>query len=384
MPANRYYIILILLLLVCKACIEPFDPVINETQEVMVIDGVITDQAGMHKVSVSISSPYGEPEFRPVAGCVVSVRDDLGNIEFYSESWETEGVYEAWLDEPFLGVGKSYSVQVTAPSNNVYISDYDTLLSCPPVDSVYFSEEVSGGEDPDDVWQGLQFYNDVRGFEGGTRNYRWKAVATWEYHSPFTAQYVRYQGRNIPYIEDTVSACWLTETIETVYAASTQLLSENNIYQNRLHYVSDQTPRLAARYSLLVEQYSLTDQAYTYWEKLAAQSANSASLYETQPSSSQGNIYNANGSAEKVLGCFYASQIQEKRIFVELEELSFPVGAYTCRLDTFQNNSTFMYDKYYYLISLEPLGPGPAWLGGVQNCFDCTERGGDNEIPDFW
>jgi hypothetical protein len=384
MPANRYFIILILLLLVCKACIEPYDPVINETQEVMVIDGMISDEPGIHQVRVSLSTPYGDPSFRPVRGCVVSVQDDLGNIAFYAENWETEGLYEAWLDEPFLGVGKSYSLQVVAPSNNIYVSDYDTLLSCPPVDSVYYFEQVSGGTDPDDVWQGLQFYNDVRGFDGGTRNYRWKAIATWEYHAPFTAQYVRYKGMNIPNIEDTVSACWQTETIQTVYAASTQLLSENNIYQNKLHYVSDQTPRLADRYSLLVEQYSLTDQAYTYWEKLAAQSANSASLYETQPSSSQGNIYNANGSAEKVLGCFYATQIQEKRIFVEWDELSFLAGAYTCRLDTLFDNSAFIFDKYYYLLSLQPLGPGPLWLGGARNCFDCTERGGDNEIPDFW
>jgi len=384
MPANRYFIILILLVLVCKACIEPFDPVINETQEVMVIDGMISNEPGIHQVRVSLSTPYGDPSFRPVRGCVVSVQDDLGNIAFYAENWETEGLYEAWLDEPFLGVGKSYSLQVVAPSNNVYVSDYDTLLSCPPVDSVYYFEQLSDGTDPDDVWQGLQFYNDVRGFDGGARNYRWKAIATWEYHSPFTAQYVRYKGMNIPYIEDTVSACWQTETIETVYAASTQLLSENNIYQNQLHYVSDQTPRLADRYSLLVEQYSLTDQAYTYWEKLAAQSANSASLYETQPSSSQGNIYNANGSAEKVLGCFYATQIQEKRIFVEWEDLSFSAGAYTCRLDTLFDNSTFVFDKYYYLLSLQPLGPGPAWLGGLTKCFDCTERGGENEIPDFW
>ena len=258
--------------------------------------------------------------------------------------------------------------------------------SCPapPVDAVYYEHEISGGTDPDDIWQGLQFYNDVRGFEDGTRNYRWKAIATWEYQSPHTPQYVRYQTRNIPYIVDSVSTCWLTETIETVYAASTQLLSENNIYKNKLHYVSDQTPRLAKRYSLLVEQHSLTDQAYSYWEKLAAQSANSASLYETQPSSSQGNIYSANWPGEKVLGCFYASEIQEKRIFVEWDELEFPAPAYTCRLDTLLDNSTFLYDRYYYLISLAPIGAGPPWLGGPDNCFNCTERGGNNERPDFW
>lgn len=379
----KFYI-LILLLLVFKACVDPYEPVINETQEVMVIDGMITDRPGLHQVRVSISTPYSDPEFKPVDGCVVSVTDDQGNIEFYDDSWEESGVYEAWLDEPFLGIGKAYSLQVVTPSNRIYVSDYDTLLTCPPVDSVYYIHEVSGGENPDDVWQGLQFYNDVRGFEDGTRNYRWKATATWEYRSPFGINYVRYQGLNYPYLVDSVGTCWMTENIETIYAASTQLLSENNIYKNSLHYVSDQTPRLSRRYSLLVEQYSLTDQAYTYWEKLAAQSASSASLYETQPSSSQGNIYSTNWPDEKVLGCFYATQIQDKRIFVENKDLDFPVMAYTCMPDTLVDNSTFIYDKYYFLLSLNPLGAGPPWLSGPDNCFDCTKRGGDNEVPDFW
>jgi len=373
-----------LLLLLVQACIDPYEPDINETQEVMVIDGMISDRPGLYKVRVSMSTPYTDPVFNPVGGCVVSVSDNQGNMEFYQESWLEAGVYEAWLDEPFLGVGKSYSLQVVHPSNRIYVSDYDTLLSCPPVDSVYYIHEVSGGTDPDDVWQGLQFYNDVRGFEGGARNYRWRATATWEYHAPNSPQYIRYRAQNIPVTLDTVHICYLTETIETVYAASTRLLSENNIYKNKLHYVSDQSPRLSERYSLLVEQHSLTDQAYNYWEKLAAQSANSASLYETQPTSSQGNIYNINWPDEKVLGCFYATQVQDKRIFVEKDELDFYVAAYNCRLDTLVDNSSFIYDKYYYLISLQPLGPGPPWLGGLRKCFDCTEWGGENEVPDFW
>lgn len=383
MPANRIYI-LFLLLLVFKACIDPYEPEVNKTQEVLVIDGMITDRPGLHQVRVSSSTPYTDPEFKPVNGCVVSVTDDQGNMEFYDESLETAGIYEAWLDEPFLGVGKAYALQVVAPSDRIYVSDYDTLLSCPPVDSVYYSQEVSGGENPDDVWQGLRFYNDVRGFEDGTRNYRWRATATWEYHSPFTPNYVRYQGQSIPYIVDSVSTCYLTETIETVYAASTQLLSDNSIYQNRLHYVSDQTPRLAECYSLLVEQFSLSDQAYSYWEKLATQSANSASLYDTQPSSAQGNIYSTNSPGEKVLGYFYATQVQDKRIFVDYRDLDFYVAAYTCRLYRLRNNSSFIYDRYYYLISGNSLGPGPPWYAGPDNCFNCTYRGGSKEKPDFW
>jgi hypothetical protein len=384
MPASRAYLILLLLLLACVSCVESYEPVINERQEVLVIDGMIADRPGLYQVIISISSPYNEPGFIPVEGCVVTVEDELGNMEFYSESFQKKGVYEAWLDEPFLGVDKAYSLSVIRPSGSVYRSEYDSLLSSPPIDSLYYIEQFSGGEEHDDTWHGLQFYNDVRGTLDGTRNYRWKATATWEYHSPYTPEYVFYQGRAIPYLVDSVSTCYMTESIETVYAASTKLLSENSIFQNKLHYVSDQTRRLGERYSLMVEQHSLTDQAYSYWEKIAAQSTNEASLYETQPSSSQGNFYNVRNPNVKVLGCFYATQIQEKRIFVDKEELDFPVAYYSCVLDTLWSNTAFVYDSHYYLISAALIGPGPPWMKGANRCFDCTEHGGANEIPDFW
>ena len=381
MLVNKYHIIA-LLLLACSSCIEPFDPIIHETQEVLVIDGMVSDRPGNYEVSVSISSPYNNPGYRPVDGCVVTVEDDQGDIRIYDNVGQ--GKYRAWLEPPFLAEGKAYAVQVRTPNNQTYRSQYDTLLACPPIDSLYHFQQNSGGQDPGDVWYGVQFYNDVRGNVNGTRNYRWKAIATWEYQSPFTAQYVRYKGNNIPYIEDTVSICYLTETIERVFSASTQLLTENSIFQNQLHYVSDQTPRLARRYSLFLEQHSLTDQAYSYWEKIAAQSANDASLYETQPSSSQGNLFNVNRPREKVLGCFYATQIQEERIFVDKYDLDFAAGANICRLDTLHDNSKFIFGKTYYLLSLNPLGPGPPWLHGMDKCFNCTVSGGDNELPDFW
>jgi hypothetical protein len=342
---------------------------------------MIGDQPGYYEVTVSISAPYNDPGFRPFDGCVVRVEDGEGNVRSYDN--RGQGIYRAYLEPPFLGVGKVYSLSVNTPGNANYRSDYDTLLACPPVDSLYYLKQTSGGTDPDDVWQGIQFYNDVKGNPNGKGNYRWKAVATWEYRSPYTAQYIRYRGINYANTVDSVGTCYLTESIETIYAASTRLLTENSIYQNKLHYVSDQTPRLAQRYSLLLEQHSLTDQAYSYWEKIAAQSGSGANLYETQPSSSQGNIYRVD-SDEKVLGCFYATQIQEKRIFVDKDDLDFFAPSYTCRLDTLLNNNTFLFDKVYYLISLAELGAGPPWLGGMDKCFNCTKRGGENEKPDFW
>jgi len=374
-----------LIVLLCHSCIDSFTPVIDEIQEVMVIEGMISDGPGIHKLKVSRSTPYNTPSYKPVKGCVVTVQDNEGNLEFYSESIHEDGLYEAWLEEPFLEVGKAYSVQVITPSNETYASEYDTLLACPPIDSLYYVERIFSGEKPDDTWNGIQFFNDVRGHQGGARNFRWKGIATWEYHSPYTAEYIRHREETIPYLKDSVSTCYLTETIARVYVASTNMLSENTIFQNKLHHVSNQTPRLTERYTLLVEQHSLTDQAYAYWEKLAAQSANSASLFEAQPSGSPGNIYNVNSSHEKVLGCFYATQIQEERIVVDKTELSFSLNSYTCELDSLMDNSKFLFDEYYYVFSLSQFGPpGPPWLTAPKNCFDCTLLGGSNQIPDFW
>jgi hypothetical protein len=56
MQVNRIHIIL-MVILACHSCIEPYDPIINETQEVMVIDGMISDEPGIYKVTVSISTP---------------------------------------------------------------------------------------------------------------------------------------------------------------------------------------------------------------------------------------------------------------------------------------------------------------------------------------
>lgn len=370
-------------MMVLASCIDPFEPLIEERQEVMVIEGVITDQPGLHQVRVSLSTPYNDPSFMPVQGCVVTVEDEQGNMEHFSESWNTPGIYEAWLDKPFLGVGKSYALNVTSPQGITYYSENDTLLACPPVDSIYYEYQSIYDPGTGKSYQGLQFYNNVIGENGVCRNYRWKITETWEYHSPYTADYIWLFGGFFSVLEDTVSTCYLTEPIRTVYAASTDLLSENRLVKNKLHYVSNQTPRLGIRYSLLMEQQSLSGQAYRYWNELKAQSDKSASLYETQPASVPGNIYRYN-SNEKVLGCFYATQEHEKRVFLEAEDLDFTVGFYTCVLDTIQDFSGFAPESYYYLFSLALIPPGPPWLTGPKRCFDCTVWGGENEKPDFW
>jgi hypothetical protein len=153
----------------------------------------------------------------------------------------------------------------------------------------------------------------------------------------------------------------------------------NAIKKQSLNFVSNRTDRLGVRYSLFVKQQSLTRRAFEYWDKMRVQSVETGGLYETQPSSAIGNIYNTDNPDEIVLGIFYATQQQTKRIMVK-NEFDFKIPHITCELEPFQGG----FDFPYYLISLNPIGIGPPYLTGDHICFDCRIKGGTVVKPDYW
>lgn len=381
MPVNKSHIIL-LLLLACASCIVPYEPEIGESQEVLVINGMVTDKPGFHYVGISKSSPYNEPEFKPVSGCVVSVEDESGDIRTYHE--QIPGLYETLLESSFLAVGKSYSLSVITPSGNEYRSDYDTLLKCPPIDSIYYELESQGTSNPDVTYEGIHFYNDLVGMEDASKNFRWSLRETWEYNSPYVAGAIYDEDGFREFAGDFLNTCYMTDQrIRSLYTASTRDLAENRLNRNSLNFVSNQSPRLAYQYSLLVQQQSLTNGVFDYWDKMRTNATEGGGLYETQPSSTIGNIYNVVKPEEKVLGCFYATQIQEKRITVK-NEFEFDVEHFTCLLDTVYSLDEYKDNYPYYMISIGMMPPGPPWLYGEKHCFDCRRYGGVLSEPDYW
>ncbi len=371
------------LLLFCTvSCIEPFQPEINETQDLLVINGSITDQPGWHFVEVSRSSPYNEPDFIPVNGCVVRVEDETGQGVIYSEY--RPGVYRADLDESFLGVNKAYKLYVYTQEGEEYQSDYDSLLACPQVDSLYYAIESQETDNPDITYYGLQFYVDVKGKKGESRNFLWKLEESYEYHAPYFIQYYwnedSLQEFDPPI--DTLSICYRTQSIPELYTASTRYLVGNKLNKYPLNYVSGRTLKLKIKYGLMVSQHSLSNDAFIYWEKINSLMTETGGLYEKQPAGSEGNIFNINDQEEQVLGYFYASQEQEKWTIVR-DTFYFHFYDYSCAIDTVVNFDDM--GGSFYLISLDQEDEvGPPYGYANRFCFDCRERGGSLEPPDYW
>jgi hypothetical protein len=377
------WIIILSLAVAFKACIEPFEPPIEEKKDLMVIDGILNDQDSIQTITVSRSSPYNEPEFIPVTGCVVVVSDHLGETLAYPET--EEGIYQARPGPGFASVGKAYKVSVFTPGGAVYESEYDTLLACPPIASLNYRVESQGTTDPDKFYYGIRFYLDVKGSSGESENYMWMYEETWEYHSYFPIHYI-WDGDSLydhtPELTG-FKVCYLHSRLKEYQVGSSSLLSGNEIRQQPIHFVSNQSPRLEEKYSLLVLQHSLSTAAYDYLERLKSQSDDTGGLYESHPASAAGNIYNTEDPGEKVLGYFLVSQKKEKRIMVE-EYFDFRMTKFYCPLDTAWTTDDFGVETPYYMYSATMDGRGPPYVYSYAACFNCLHRGGSIEKPEYW
>ncbi len=369
----------LIVILACASCIVPFDPDIIETQELVVISGVITDKPGLHYVRVSRSVAFDEPWVeKPISGCTVSVMDNFNENRSYEEI--SPGLYEVLLEESYLKVNKSYRIIVISPVGSIYKSELDTLLACPPIESIYF-EETSRSMNGD-TYPGIQFYNNLKPLEKGARSFRWLLKETWEYKVPYAANYIHEDNYTIPFPGSDFSTCYKTEKVESLFSATTRNQDEEVLHRNPLHFVSNRTNRLSIKYSLLVEQHSLTNTAFNYWSRLRSGINDTLSLYETQPLNIVGNISNETNHQEQVLGFFYASQVQKKRVTVE-NRFSFHVTTPYCDLIQVHSlDSLPRYIRSYLIIS------GQQSYGNIHTgpggCFNCMEFGGVLEKPEYW
>jgi hypothetical protein len=391
MQVIKTVISIIILVPALNACIEPFTPDIGGCQDMMVINGRITDQEGFQYVDVSRTSSFNDPVPRPERGCNVRVFDDRGNAFQYEEA--SPGYYRCWIDKQYLVPGTRYKVDVTTGDGNVYQSAEDVMIMCADIDSVYYEITEEAPPEPFlDPFPGLQFFIDTRESAGKVANFRWELEETWEYHSTYPLG--DYYDGNFNYVEsdkysDSLAYCWRSGTIRKIFTMSARNFATNKITRGYLNFVSNQTDRLSVKYSLLVRQYSLSDTAYEYWSRMQHLTQESGGLYETQPIQIKGNMRNLNNADETVLGFFWASAVKETRVFYK-RRFEFPVVEPPCyRFNFTLNDLTEYLDQFHeedypiYLLNLSMTKDGP-WDAADQACFDCTKRGGTLVKPDFW
>lgn len=365
-------------------CVDPYYPEIEDRQGALVIEALITDQAGWQVVYLSRSTPVNERGIQAEPNAWVSVSDDLGRTTEFIE--QDPGSYYAWMTADELGTGINYRLHIVTSNGEVYESEPEMFPSpSPAIDRLYWGYETSGTSDRTETVNGIRFFLDMEAGADQGRNFRWELVETWEYDAANPIDY--YYDGILHEWPDSFSyhTCWFTGKIDQIYTATTRNAESNTITGFPLNYVSEESNRLSTRYSLQVLQYSLNDEAYDYWRQIEAQNQESGGIYERQPDYISGNMYNMNNLEEYVLGFFNLCPVSEMRIFVDsVAELHYP--PIDCDLDFIMHPASTPPGMRvpFFLVSFNPLGIGPPYGVGTHLCFDCRNGGGSIIKPDFW
>ncbi|WP_180754427.1 DUF4249 domain-containing protein [Hymenobacter sp. DG01] len=372
-------------------CIEPFAPdVVQASANYLVVDGSINSQGVSNiRLSRTQSLNQGGPP-PPETQARIYIEEEGG--QRYALAEGLAGTYTSAALA--LRPGTRVRLHLTTADQKEYVSEFAAARSTPPIDSVSWQAGSSG----------VQLYVNAHDDSRQSRYYRWSYEETWEFTSAANSVLEYQNGRLVDRKED-IYHCWASETSTTIKLGTTARLSQDVVSRQPLTLLPPTSGKLRFKYSILVKQYALTAEEYTYWELLRKNTEDIGTLFDPLPSELTGNIRCLTDAGEKVLGFVGVQSVTEKRLFITPEQLPgdwrFRTGYEGCYpLDTIPQFTTTptsgpqpspeqVIDFFRTGIAI-PVNvlykrgnPTPYYLYETVECIDCRRRG-TNVRPRFW
>jgi hypothetical protein len=297
------------------------------------------------------------------------------------------GIYESLS---FAGmVGEGYTLLITTSNGRKYKSSQVVLKDVPPIGRIY-AEFVTEPE------RGIQIFIDTEDPLNKTHYYRWDYVETFEIRTPYESNYVVLPGANeATWRYDRVDHCWGNDTLREVTIKSTVKQDEDKVFAFPLRFIPELSYIFRIKYSILVQQYALSEKAFQYWETTRIFNQTQGSLADVQPGTINSNVISVADPSETVLGYFDASAISEQRVFFDYKD--FTAAGYKrpgFRTDCYEFIPVFVLEtqiadymltrsKFYAIWDVIGTSPNALFEVFPKGCCDCSDLG-TTVKPSFW
>ncbi len=190
--------------------------------------------------------------------------------------------------------------------------------------------------------------------------------------------------------------CYNTVKSVDIILANTIGQPEGQLTDFEARFIEANNTIIAHRYSILLKQFVIPEEAYRYFEKRRELSIQDNLFSQAQPGFLEGNITSVESpNDEQVIGIFYVSTVNEKRFFfnwtdvyLDQEPPEIPCGVFAPALTKMDGNcllkeSVTANTVRYWGENLDPtMNEGPYDVV-TRVCGDCTASG-SNIVPDFW
>ncbi len=382
---------ILILLIVVMGCKKPYaPPAITAPSNYLIVEGVIN--AGLDSTVIKLSRTVNLSSavtINPEPGAIVTVESDQNSIYPLTET--KKGYYIA--EGLNLDNTRNYRLRIKTAKGQQYLSDFVPVNITPPIDSIGFNIVNA-------PVAGIQIYANTHDPNYNTHYYRWDYTEAWAFHAKYASNYIT---DGVIITERTADQftyyCFSNDTSSTIVLGSSAKLKQDIIYQNPITTIASTSEKIERKYSIMLRQYALTADAYTFWQNLKKSTEQLGSIFDAQPTQINGNIHNISNPLEPVIGYVSACTIQTKRVFISNDQLPLvwsPADPYNCREDSelYCHGRDCINDVAKNLIPLSSteipvseLPPGShdpiGYLSADVYCTDCTIRGTKIQ-PSFW
>jgi hypothetical protein len=361
-------LLLILVLVMCFSCIEPYEFVIEEDEPALVVEGYISNvsydetvqypsDGRYFAVKLGYTSDVTNRRGIVAANAIVHLEDETGRQWAYTELADEPGKYLLlWKDFEAVA-GRKYKLKITLPNEETYESEWETLPPPAPMGDIGFTEvekqvyQMEAGEQVVVTIRGVNVYVEVPEQDREKPvYYRWDFDPTWIYIAPLARS------------SEPDYKCWASNNN---YLSNYVLQMDNRGgYRKELFFMEvDRNERVFEELSVLVVQQSVSEAYYYFWKEMQEQ-VESGGLFETPPYNLQTNL-KAVGNDRKVSGYFGVVNEEANRWYFNKEELSYNVQ------NTLRADCEVVYG---------PGGPAPSCL----SCLSYTRGEATNIEPEWW
>ena len=377
-----------LCLLGLNACIKSFDYQPDIYEQILVVEGNITDEEEAHQVILSYTRPVDNTSTSTqIEDATVYVQLGSGQQEKYSH--RESGIYVP--DENFKAVeGETYQLVIELADRSIVTSDVVGLIPSPPMDSIYGREIVNPSEELNRNEVGAQFFIDSKDPSGKAKYFRYEWDATYVIQVPYTSYY-ELEGPNNGIVErdENVGTCYINDTSSQLIIATSTTNATNRLAEAPIHFVSSETDQLRTRYSIKVRQFAIDERAFLYYKKLKEANESAGSLFDVQQGSVIGNLAYSENSKIPVLGYFEVAGVSELRRYFRVKDIPdfklpsfrFPCSAFDIIVSPIDSVAIYL-DGSDLLI--HNIGELPIeYLLVKRGCASCTWYA-SNEKPEWW
>lgn len=355
---------------------------VDKYENQLVVDGQITDAPGPYTIKLSRSGKVQSLSlWTPFSDCTVQVKDNMGNAYDFHEI--QPGIYQS-DSTAFRGIaGRSYQLSVSTGEGELVESALDELMPGLKIQSI--DAELEHKDDPDLFYgrDGYQFYLNTETPASKDNYILWRLQTTYKFRTDYGIfSYIDKNGQyQLMASGDSLRTCYKNADVLKILLLNTSDFAKPEIKHYPLYYEDNYTKALSIRYSLKVNQYTINESAFNYYNTIKKISESGGNLYTTQPFQVGNNLKNVTHSDKPVLGYFLVAGISEKRIFVNKPPIVFRYDM--CHPGEPQR---FIVEKMLNRPDLWPVYFAETEMGMYyldQECVNCLTNGTQAK-PSFW